>query len=96
MSNLLFVDRWDFFSYQPVDLSIIPVVSNLIWLMFYVVKTVQFGMILYNDQRNAHAVNFIYLFTSALHVSGCHHGASRNRPILQHCFSGSATVVLNC
>jgi hypothetical protein len=35
----------------------------------YVVTTVHFGMKLYNDQRNAQGFNFIYIFTSALHVS---------------------------
>jgi hypothetical protein len=36
-------------------------------LLFYVVRTVHFGMKLYDDQRNAQVFN---LFTSALHVSG--------------------------
>jgi hypothetical protein len=37
---------------------------------FYVVRTAHFGMKLYNDQCNAQIFKFIYLFTSALHVSG--------------------------
>jgi hypothetical protein len=36
---------------------------------FCVVRTVHFGMKFYNDQSNAQVLNFIYLFTSALHVS---------------------------
>jgi hypothetical protein len=37
---------------------------------FYVVRTVHFVMKLCNDQRNAQVCLFIYLSTSALHVSG--------------------------
>jgi hypothetical protein len=38
---------------------------------FYVARTANFGMKLYNDQHNAQVFNvFIYVFTSALHVSG--------------------------
>jgi hypothetical protein len=36
----------------------------------YVVMTVHFEMKLYNDQSNTQFFKFIYLFTSALHVSG--------------------------
>jgi hypothetical protein len=36
---------------------------------FYVVRTVHFGMKLYNDQRNAQVFNLFYLFTSVLYVS---------------------------
>jgi hypothetical protein len=36
----------------------------------YVVMTVHFGMKLCNAQRNAQVFKFIYVFTSALHVSG--------------------------
>jgi hypothetical protein len=39
--------------------------------LLYGVRTVHFGMKLYNDQLNAQVlIYFIYLFTSALHVSG--------------------------
>jgi hypothetical protein len=37
---------------------------------FYIVRTMHFGIKLYNDQRNAQLFKFVYLFTSALHVSG--------------------------
>jgi hypothetical protein len=36
----------------------------------YVVKTVHFGIKLYNDQHNAQVFKFIYLFSSPSHVSG--------------------------
>jgi hypothetical protein len=38
--------------------------------IFYIVRTVHFGMKLYNDQRNVQVFNFICVFTSALQVSG--------------------------
>jgi hypothetical protein len=37
---------------------------------FYAVRTVHFGMKLYNDQANTQVLKFIYLFTSGLHVLG--------------------------
>jgi hypothetical protein len=37
---------------------------------FYVVRTVNFGMKLYSDQRNVQVLNLFINFTSALHVSG--------------------------
>jgi hypothetical protein len=37
---------------------------------FYDARTVHIGIKLCNDQRNAQVFNFIYLFTSVLHVSG--------------------------
>jgi hypothetical protein len=42
-------------------------------MLFYVVRTVHFGMKLYNDQLDAQVFKYIlfyYLFTSALQVSG--------------------------
>jgi hypothetical protein len=39
-------------------------------LIFPAVRIVHFEMKLYSDQRNAQGFNFLYPFTSALHVSG--------------------------
>jgi hypothetical protein len=38
--------------------------------MFYIVRTLPFGIKLYNSQRNAQVFLSIYIFPSALHVSG--------------------------
>jgi hypothetical protein len=44
--------------------------ADALYFKFCVVRTVHFGIKLYNDQRNAQVFNFIYLFTSALHALG--------------------------